>query len=260
MKCDQMYSMKRYQIIAFRFEGSGRHSMCGLFLIIAWAAFFLSSCSKKDECPADEILGRLSLNDQSKVFLPYHTIRFIEFIDSTGKDTATLYGPNGLVVDSSNTIVENICLVDEDRADRYYRSEHFTINYFDLDTSRKFRIIGNLSVVEDVLSPASTPLDPVLYDELKLTVHRANPSVSGGVATLEFVASDRGNSSRFSDSLKLLQNRYALVPQVKINDSTYTNVFEYRNGDSLYFYFKPLVGIVAFRSLDNRWWNLSRVF
>ncbi len=237
-----------------------KHLLFGMVLSLSLMAMFFVSCSKKDTCPSDEILGRLSLDLPSKAFLPYHNIRFVEFIDSSGRDTAILYGPNSLVVDSSSTIVENICLEDEERADRLYRSEHFTVNYFDLDTSRKFRIIGNLSIVEDALAPGSTPQDPVLYDELKLTVHRANPSISGGVATVEFVASNRGNAARFSDSLTLLQNRYALVPQVKINDSVYTNVYEYRNGDSLYFYFKPLVGVVAFRSLDNRWWNLNRVF
>ncbi|MBK8956438.1 MAG: hypothetical protein IPM34_12920 [Saprospiraceae bacterium] len=197
---------------------------------------------------------------QSHTFLPYNNIRFLEFINSGANDTAVLYDPLSLIRDSSHTIVENICLEDEMRADKYYLSEHLTINYYDLDTARKFRLIGNIGIVEDGLARTSTPEDPVLYDELKLTIHRTNPSVSGAVATISFVASDRGHSSRFSDSLIAKQNRYVLKPLIQINDSVYTDVYEYANRDSIFFYFKPNIGVVAFRSIDNQWWNLHRKY
>jgi hypothetical protein len=120
------------------------------------------------------------------------------------------------------------------------------------------RVVGNLGINEDYLSKLSTVVDPVLYDELKLTVHRSNPSISGGVATIEFVANDRGNKDRMSDSLKSRINKFVIQPQININGYQYTDVYEYRNGDSLYYYFKPLMGVVAFRDLNNKWWNLIR--
>ena len=144
----------------------------------------------------------------------------------------------------------------DERSDTFYVSEHKTINFFDTDTSRKFRVIGNLSINEDFLSKSSTVANPILYDELKLTVHRSNPSISGAVASIEFVANDRGNKDRMSDSLKLRINRYVLKSQIKIDTFIYDNVYEYRNNDSLYYYFKPLIGVVAFRDLNNNWWNL----
>lgn len=220
----------------------------------------LISCSKKENCPPDEILGNLSLSVNSPSFLPYNNVRFLEFVDQGAQDTAILYDPQSLIRDTSRTIVENICIEEEMRSDRYYLSEHLTINYYDLDTSRKLRIIGNIGIVEDGLAKSSLPSDPVLYDELKLTVHRTNPSVSGAVATISFVASDRGNASRFSDTLISKQNKYVLIPSVQINDSVYSDVYEYRNRDSIYFYFKPSVGVVAFRTIDNKWWNLHRKY
>ncbi|MBK9108797.1 MAG: hypothetical protein IPM92_10640 [Saprospiraceae bacterium] len=228
--------------------------------IYAMLAFALISCSKKDECPPDEILGNLSLDVNSVAYLPYNNIRFLEFVDAGAQNTATLYDPQSLIRDTSRTIVENICIEEEMRADRYYLAEHLTINYYDLDTSRKLRIIGNIGIVEDGLAKTSEPLDPVLYDELKLTVHRTNPSVSGAVASISFVASNRGNTARFSDTLLSKQNRYLLIPSVQINDSVYSDVYEYRNRDSIYFYFKPSVGIVAFRTIDNKWWNLHKKY
>lgn len=236
----------------FRFRNLNALFICITLVII------LNSCAKKVDCPQDEILGNLSLNLNSPAFLPYNNIRFLEFVDAGAQDTAILYDPQSLIRDTSRTIVENICIEEEMRADRYYLAEHLTINYYDLDTSRKLRIIGNIGIVEDGLAKTSTPLDPVLYDELKLTVHRTNPSVSGAVASISFVASNRGNSARFSDSLISKQNKYPLIPSVQINDSVYSDVYEYRNRDSIYFYFKPSVGIVAFRTIDNKWWNLHK--
>jgi hypothetical protein len=230
---------------------------------IFYPAFFILvcvACSKKETCPPDVILGTLSLNANSREFLPYTFINYLEFIDSASLDTAILVNPLGLINDSSKTIIENICLMDVERADKYYVSEHKTINFFDLDTSRKFRVIGNLTIFEDYLSKSSSLADPVVYDELKLTVHRSNPSLSGGVATLEFVTNDRGNKSRMSDSLLSKINRYKLIDSVTINEITHHDVYEYRTNDSAYFYFKPLKGVVAFRDLNNRWWNLLRAY
>lgn len=229
-------------------------------LLVCCFLLGFTSCDKSDGCPPNEILGRLSLDAQSGSFLPYNNIRFLEFVDSLALDTAVLYDPQSLVRDSSWTVVENICEEDELRSDKYFLSEHLTINYYDLDTARKLRLIGNLGVVEDALSKVSTVADPVLYDELKLTVHRSNPSVSGSVASISFVASARGNDARLSDSIKVKLSRYPLIPSVRINDSIYTNVYEFKFRDSAVFYFKPLEGLVAFRSLDNKWWNLHRKY
>lgn len=231
--------------------------MKSLFYGLA-ALLVLLSCTKTEKCPPDEILGSLSLIGESRNFLPYANIRYLEFIDSAALDTAVLYSLNSLILDSSRTVIENICLEDEERADRFYQSEHRTVDFFDLDTSRKFRIFGNLGVNEDFLSDSSTLENPVLYDELKLTVHRSNPSLSGAVATLEFVANDRGNAGRFSDSLISRLQRFPLMPSVRINDSVFQDVYEFRNGDSLSFYFKPYRGVVAFRDFQNKWWTLNK--
>ncbi len=213
------------------------------------------SCSSKNDCPSDQILGRLSLETISKQYLPYQNIHYLIYTDSASLDTAFLIGPKALIIDSSKTVVENICEEDESRADKYYLSEHWTVDYLDADTARKFRIIGNLNINEDFLSKDSKPESPVLYDELKLTVHRTNPSVSGGVATLEFVASDRGNSSLMSDSLKSRLQKFVLVPQVTILDSVYTDVYEFRYRDTAVYYFKPGRGVLAFRDINSKWWN-----
>jgi hypothetical protein len=220
----------------------------------------LNACTKKETCPPDVVLGNVSLESNSKDFLPYNHITYLEFVDSAAIDTAILFNPAGLVSDLSKAIVGNICLLDAERSDSFYYAEHKTINFFDIDTSRKFRVIGNLTILEDYLSKSSTPDNPVLFDELKLTVHRSNPSLSGGVATLEFVTNDRGNKSRMSDSLISKISRFSLIPQVSVNGSVYNDVYEYRTNDSAYFYFKPLKGVVAFRDLSNRWWNLSRAY
>lgn len=234
-------------------------------IIAAWLwAFGLSiclSCSKKEDCPEDIYLGHLNLGVQSSQFLPYAGIRFLEFIDSTGQEIAVLYDPNGMLSDTARTLIENICLEDEQRADKYYTSEHLTVNYFDLDTSRKFRILGNLGIREDVLSRLSTSEDPVLYDELKLTVHRTNPSISGAVATLVYAVDDRGNESRYSDSLRLQTARFKPEAMVRVNDSIYTDVYSFgKNDTTIYFYFKPQIGVVAFQSLDSTWWNFHRKY
>ncbi|MBK6543902.1 MAG: hypothetical protein IPO78_12300 [Saprospiraceae bacterium] len=230
---------------------------------IIYAALFiaiLSNCSKKESCPPDVILGSLALNSASKEFLPYGNIRFVEFVDSAALDTAVLYSFNGLIHDTSRTVIENICLIDEERADRYFNSEHLTVDYFDLDTSRKFRIIGNVSINEDFRSKSSTLQNPVLYDELKLTVHRTNPSISSGVATLEFVAHDRGNLNILSDTLRSRIQRYSLVPEVTIHDSVYKDVFVFKYRDTAVFYFKPNQGLVAFRDINSKWWNLHKKY
>jgi hypothetical protein len=241
--------------------------------------FLFISCTKKDPCPPDEILGSLSLIPDSKSFLPYEAIQYLEYIappdtiitDTLVNDTiyydtmivknyALLRSLQSLIHDQSRTVIENICFEGIERADKYYISEHETVDFFDLDTSRKFRIFGNLSINEDENARTSTLTDPVLYDELKLTVHRSNPSITGAVATIEFIANDRENRSRFSDTILAKINKIPLIANVVINDSVYTDVYEYRNRDSLYFYFKPFRGVVAFRDLSNRWWNLTRAF
>lgn len=227
-------------------------------LLVATMLLMALSCTKKEDCPEDVFLGKLSLSPQSAEFLPYGGIRFLEFIDSSGQEIAILYDPNGLVRDTARTLIENICLEDEQRADKYYTSEHLTVNYFDLDTSRKFRVLGNLGIREDVLSKLSTPSDPVLYDELKLTVHLTNPSISGAVATLAYAVDDRGNVDRYSDSLKIQTARFIPENTVQVNDSIYTDVYSFRKNDSAVFYFKPNVGVVAFRTLNYKWWNLHR--
>ncbi len=241
-----------------------------IYLILLFLV--LNSCSKKDLCPPDVILGSLFLVESSKDYLPYNGIDTLEFMkidtfrpdttrpDSLVRVTAYLYNQIGLIHDSSRTVVANICVEPEndERSDSFYISEHKTANYFDTDTSRKLRVVGNLGINEDFLSKQSTGTDPVLYDELKLTVHRSNPSISGAVATIEFVANDRGNKDRMSDSLKSRLNKFVILPQINVNGFQYTNVYEYRNGDSLYYYFKPLEGVVAFRDLNNKWWNLIR--
>ncbi|HRG67688.1 MAG: hypothetical protein JNL65_00385 [Saprospiraceae bacterium] len=220
----------------------------------------LTSCNSKEDCPPNQLLGRLSLSQESKPFLPFENIHYLVYIDSAAIDTAFLINPKALVFDSSWTVVENICVEDEVRADRYYLSEHRTADYLDSDTARKFRIIGNLNINEDFLSKNSTPANPVLYDELKLTVHRTNPSISSGVATTEFVASDRGNAANFSDSLKARVQRFALLPQVKIQDSVYQDVYEFKYRDTAVFYFKSGKGVVAFRDINSKWWNLHKAF
>ncbi len=219
------------------------------------------SCSKKDLCPPNEYLGNLSLMNDSKEFLPFEHHHFIQYVDSAAMDTAVLFSQLGLISDISRTIVENICIEEIERADKYYNSEHKTIDFFDLDTSRRFRIIGNLGINHDYLSKASTAADPVVYDELKLTVHRSNPSMSGAVATLEFVTNTRGLFDRMSDSLKIKNASIRLVPQVVINDSVYTDVYSFYGRDSVpIYYFAPLRGVVAFRDLSNKWWNLHNSF
>lgn len=233
--------------------------MKSLFYCILLIIAFLS-CSKKELCPPDQILGSLSLSDNSRDFLPYNGIHFLEFVDSAALDTAILFSQYSLIHDSSRTVIENICMEDIERTDKYYNAEHKTIDFYDIDTSRKFRIIGNLSVNEDHLSKFSTLENPVLYDELKLTVHRSNPSQSGAVATIEFVTNDRGNKDRMSDSLLSKIKRYPFKSLVLINDITYNDVYEYYHNDSLYFYFKPLKGVVAFRDLNNKWWHLRRAY
>lgn len=231
-----------------------------IMLILMSLVLTVGACKNDDECPPNQLLGRLSLDAKSAEFLPFNNFRFMEFVDSLATDTAVFYDPVTLIRDSSWTIVENICEKDESRADQYYLSEHLTINYYDLDTARKFRIIGNISIQEDVAAKTSTATDPVLFDELKLTVHRSNPSISGAVASLSFMASSRNNDARLSTALKLKQDSFALVPMVIINDSVYTDVYEYKNRDSAIFYFKPSVGVVAFRALDNKWWNFHRKY
>lgn len=222
---------------------------------------FSLSCTKKEDCPEDIYLGHLHLSTTSSQFLPYAGIRFLEFIDSTGQEIAILYDPNGLVSDTARTLIENICLEDEQRADKYYTSEHLTVNYFDLDTSRKFRVLGNLGIREDVLSRLSTPDNPVLYDELKLTVHRSNPSISGAVATLSYAVDDRGNESRYSDSLRLQTARFKPEALVRVNDSIYRDVYSFgKNDTTIYFYFKPQIGVVAFQASDSTWWNFHRKY
>lgn len=232
-----------------------------VFLLINCLIFVLVlACNSNEDCPPNQLLGRLSLSQESKPFLPFENIHYLMFFDSAALDTALLINPKGLVFDSSWTVVENICIEDEQRADKYYLSEHRTADYLDADTARKFRIIGNLNINEDFLSRNSTPDNPVLYDELKITVHRTNPSISSGVATTEFVASDRGNSGNFSDSLKSRVQRFALIPQITILDSTYQNVFEFKYRDTAVFYFKSGRGVVAFRDINSKWWNLHKAF
>lgn len=232
-----------------------------VFLLLNCLVLILAiACNSNEDCPPNQLLGRLSLSQESRPFLPYESIHYLMFFDSAALDTALLINPQGLVIDSSWTVVENICIEDELRADKYYLSEHRTADYFDTDTARKFRIIGNLNINEDFLSKNSTPANPVLYDELKLTVHRTNPSISSGVATTEFVAADRGNSGNFSDSLKSRVQRFALIPQITILDSTYQNVFEFKYRDTAVFYFKSGRGVVAFRDINSKWWNLHKAF
>jgi hypothetical protein len=231
-------------------------------LYLLFISIFFFHCTKKTTCPPDQILGSLALETDSKRFLPYSGIMHLEFTDDSGH-VAYLEDLNGLISDSSHTIIENICLEDELRSDKYFISEHKTINFFDLDTSRKFRVIGNLTILEDNHSKSSTVADPVIFDELKLTVHRSNPSKSGAVATIEYITNDRGNFARFSDSTKLKNETVTFIPSVTINSYTYDNVFEVHkkeNKDSVYFYFKPDNGVVAFRDLNNKWWNLTKAY
>lgn len=227
-------------------------------------SLLIVGCSKKEECPPDVYLGSLSLIDSSRYFLPYQGKHFLKFVGKVFVDTvfldstAILYSQASLIQDSNKTVIANICHDPDNnlRSDTFYLSEHKTVDFFDQDTSRKFRVFGNLSIVEDYLSTSSTVANPVLFDELKLTVHRSNPSISGAVATIEFVASDRNNKDRMSDSLKARIQRFNLIPQIQIDTFIHRDVYEYRNNDSIYFYFKPLVGVVAFRDLNNNWWNL----
>ncbi len=219
------------------------------------------TCSKSDKCPPDQLLGSLTLMNDSKEYLPYERAHFIQFVDSAAVDTAVLFSQQGLISDNSRVFVENICLEEFERADKYYSAEHKTVDFFDLDTSRRFRIIGNLGINHDYLSKSSSANDPVLFDELKLTVHRNNPSLSGAVATLEFVVNTRNNFDRMSDGLKTKNQRIVLIPQVVINDSLYTDVYRFMGRDTVaIYYFKPLQGVVAFRDINNKWWNLHNIF
>ncbi|MCC6753438.1 MAG: hypothetical protein IT266_05580 [Saprospiraceae bacterium] len=236
-------------------------TLTGVFVLAALsAALLLNSCSDSETCPPDERLGTLSIDGPSHPFLPYNNLRFVEFVDSLAQDTAVLYDPISLFRDTARTIVENICEEEQSRSDRYYASEHLTVNYYDLDTSRKFRIIGNIGVNHDVNAAGTSALDPVLYDELKLTVHRTNPSVSGAVASAAFVSSDRGNASRLSAGLLQRIADFPVIAEVHINDSTYRDVYEFRTGEGPMFYFKPGRGVLAFRAIDGRWWNLHRTY
>ncbi|MBK6858687.1 MAG: hypothetical protein IPG95_00040 [Saprospiraceae bacterium] len=128
-----------------------------VFLLLNCLVLILAiACNSNEDCPPNQLLGRLS-KPGVKTFLPYESIHYLMFFDSAALDTALLINPQGLVIDSSWTVVENICIEDELRADKYYLSEHRTADYFDTDTARKFRIIGNLNINEDFLSRNSTP-------------------------------------------------------------------------------------------------------
>ena len=234
-------------------------SIC-ILLTATLAVLHLSSCSNSDSCPPDERLGTLSIDSPSHPFLPYNNLRFVEFVDSLALDTAVLYDPVSLFRDTARTIVENICEEEQVRSDRYYASEHLTVNYYDLDTSRKFRIIGNLGVNHDVNAPGTSALNPVLYDELKLTIHRTNPSVSGAVASAAFVSSDRGNTARLSVGLLNRNVDFPVIEEVGNNVCNYRDVYEFHTGEGPMFYFKPGWGVVAFRAIDGRWWTLNRTY
>jgi hypothetical protein len=239
-----------------------------LFFTLLIVTLF-SDCNKKEICPPDESIGSLNLMDESKAFMSYDGISTLVFMDSAYLDTAYLKSERGLNKFQARTFVETFCEEEDTRADYYLSTEHFAVNYFDSDTSRRFRVIADLGIAEDFYNKNSTRNNAIVYDLLKLTVHRTNPSASGGVATTEHIVQDRGFASQFSDSLKIKSSRLLIIDNLSIYDKVYSNVFGVLTTntqpiDTAFIYDRDL-GVLAFKDLradtltdikSARWWRL----
>ncbi len=227
-------------------------------------------CKKTETCPPDESIGTVQLMEQSKAFMPYDGISTLIFVDSAFLDTAFLKSESGLRRSQARTFVETFCEEGNTRASYYLSAEHMAVNYFDTDTARRFRIIADLGIAEDEFNKKSTRDNYVIYDLLKLTVHRANPSASGAVAITEHIVHDRGFANQFSDSLKFKIGRLLFLSRIDIYDDVYSDVFAVLTTnvvppDTAFIYDNDR-GVLAFKDLRRdtltdaryaRWWRLK---
>lgn len=213
-----------------------------LFSLILSVVLF--SC-KKNVCPPDKKLGKISLRNETLIFNPYNGDEKLIFKNSQG-DSLTLLAPEGKKITFDQLCVKNICTEPKIKGNS-------TCEYFDAETHRLIFRDSDQTTLVDILfyTKVYQENSQDFYSLIRVGLSNGNfISQASKITDIQF-------SGNFIESETGINSFFLEKNSIDLNSKIYSNIMAAETDETKIYYSKEQ-GLIGFQT-PNTTWNLDRI-
>ena len=221
-----------------------------LFAVSITIALFSAHCARP--CPKDIELGTLTLDSNSRSFLPVsQEVQTMQFTNAAG--AALSFSSTNKGVSDTEVPVETLC----QRGD--YLDKTAQVSKYITSTKRwSYATAANdytLDIQLDIenLGAYGSPNDTVFIE--KFVTWGQKIATPARVGTMSILTSERGNTAKISDTQRQNYTKFQFVADTVLNGRTITNAYiTPKDGNqSLFIFYTKANGIEAFTTDTEVW-------